>query len=186
MTRPVEITLTLDLDAHLSQHIGYDEDGEPIQQATELEDVLIGLAANKMVERLVSQRGNWDGAVRDRVNRVRDEVIVERVTPLIDEALAAAVQPTNRFGEPAAEPTTLRSVIVREATAWLTKPSGDGFARDRKSNIARIIGEEVDRAFNRELKAAIDAAKAEVSAAVQAKGAEVLAQTITDMARGRS
>lgn len=186
MTRPVEITLTLDLDAHLSKHIGYDEDGEPIQQAIELEDVLIGLVANKLVDRLVSQRGNWDGAVRERVNQVRDEVIVERITPLIDDALAAAVQPTNRFGEPSGEPTTLRSVIVQEATAWLTKPTGDSFTRSAKTNVAKLIADEVDRALGRELKTALDQAKADVTAAVKAKGAEVLAQTITEMARGRS
>lgn len=37
--------------------------------------------------------------------------------------------------------------------------------------------------MTRELKAAVDKAKAEVVAAVQAKGAEILAQTIAGMAQ---
>lgn len=36
----MKIELDLDLNAHLARHIGYDEDGDIVQQPTTLEDVV--------------------------------------------------------------------------------------------------------------------------------------------------
>lgn len=184
MSEPITITIDLDLDRHLAEHRGFDHEGEPVSGPTTVEDVVLGLVVDRLVNRFVSGRGAWDNTVRDRVNEVTHEVIVEKITPMVTDAIAAGVQKTNSYGEPIGEPVTMRDVIVATAKEWLEKPTND-YGRDRKTRLQALLHDEVERAMKAELKATIDAAKAEVEAAVREKGAEVLAETITRLAAGR-
>lgn len=183
------LTITLDLEAHLARHIGYDENGEPVQGPTTIEDIVLGLVADKLVERVVNH-GNVQGRpywedIRSRVKSVKDEVIRERVAPLVEQAMTEPIQRTDDFGVPRGEPTTLRAEILKTAQSWLSSPDPSYSAdRVRKSRVQKLIADEVDRALTSELKAAVTAAKAEVTAAVQEKGAAVLAETIVKMAGG--
>jgi hypothetical protein len=162
-----------------------DRDGEPISGPTTLEDVILAAVSEKIVERLMHRRDRWDETIRQRVEGIRDEEIRERIVPMVEEAISTPVQPTTGFGVPVGEPKDLRAMIVEAAQEWLHKPSDPYDGRRGKSNVRKIIADEVDRAMAAELKEAVGAAKAEVIAAVQAKGAEALAKTITDLAAGR-
>lgn len=185
MADPIEITLSIDLDKHLAKHIGYDEDGDPIQSAATVEDVVLDMVAEKIVGSVMREGYDWRRVLQERVNRVRDEAILARVLPDIEAALATPVRRTNSYGEPTGEPTSMRDVIVSTVEKWLTSPSGDSYDRNRLTKPQKFIAEHVDRVLQKEMKVAVDAAKAEVLAAVQAKGAELIAKTITDMAAGR-
>lgn len=174
---PLEITLTLDIDQHLARHVGYDEDGESVQQPTTIEDVVIGMAARQFVAGLDTDTRQ---RVNERVRAITDETIREQIAPLITAAIVRSVQPTDRLGNPKGDAKTMAEVIIDAAEKTLRK-SSDAYSR-KGSLVDEFIKAEVGATFQRELKAAADAAKAEVVAAIKEKGSEVLAQTITAMA----
>lgn len=185
MGTPITIELTIDLDKHLANHVGYDEEGDPVQGPTTVEDVILGMVADKLVERVTSGIDDYRSTVRDRVAAIRDEEIRKLVAPAVNEAFEAPIRRTNDYGVPTGPERTLHEEIVTKATEWLTSYDPNSRYGDRRLTRAEaLVKEQVDRAMNRELSAAIGSAKAEVIAAVQAKGAEVLAKTIADMAKG--
>lgn len=186
MADPIEVTLSIDLDKHLAKHIGYDEEGDPIQSPSTVEDVVLGLVADKLVATLFREGYDWRGNLTRRVASIRDEQIAAAVRPDVEAALAGTVQKTNSYGDPVGEPTTMRDLIVARVDEWLKSSDRDSFRNPKGlTKPQAIIAEQVDKVLAKEMKAAVDAAKAEVVAAVQAKGAELLAQTIADMAGGR-
>lgn len=187
MAQPMVFTLSLDLDNHLARHIGYDDDGDPIEGPTTVEDLVLQMAADRLVRQVMREGYDWRGDLRKRVNSIRDEVIAEKLRPDIEAAFAGPIQKTNNYGDPVGEPTTLREVVVGRVEEWLKSSDRDSFRNPKGlTKPQQLIAEEVDRVLAREMKDAIAAAKAEVVAAVQAKGAELLAQTIAAMAGGRS
>ena len=173
---PTEITLTLDLDKHLARYVGYDADGEAVQEPTTIEDVVIQMAARQFVESLDR---DVKSEVSRRVKEIRDEVIREQVRPLVVEAIERSVQATDAYGNPKGEPKTMAEVIVQTATDSLRKT--DRYTNGGRTLVEEFIRTEVGAAFAKELKQAADAAKAEVLAAVKERGGEVLAATISAM-----
>ena len=117
--------------------------------------------------------------IRADVYDTRGRMITEAVQPLIAEAVTKAVQATDPYGQPKGEPTTLREIIVQAATSQLTQPTSERYGSPRETVVQRIIREEVEGVVKRELKQAVDAAKAEVAAAVQTQAAAVITETIT-------
>jgi hypothetical protein len=183
MSAPTEITLSLDLDQYIANHVGYDPAGEPVSQSATVEDLILDLAAEKMLHRAVLKNSDDTyGGLRKRIADLRDALIDEQLAPLVTEALNGEFRKTNSYGEPTGEPTTLRDEIARQVNAWLTTKAGDSYNRTGLTRLQQIVAAEVDKAMVKDLSGVIAAAKAEVTAAVQAKGAEVLAQTITAMA----
>lgn len=183
MTQPVTITLQLDLDRHLIGDTYTDpETGEPTAGPTTLEDVVLHMAAQQLVDRVINQqtgKGGWFDSLSKKVGTIRDDVIRARLEPLIEEAVTASVQPTNGLGEATCAPTTLRSIIVERGTQYLQgRESNPGRNPGRKTRLQAIIDDSVDRAFKRDLQAAIDAGKAEALGAIRAAAADVVAGTI--------
>ena len=119
----------------------------------------------------------------ERVEEIRDDLIVERLTPLIDEALTKSVQKTDAFGEPKGDPTTLREVILKRATDFLKQPRNSRIGQDRQTDVQAFIDEAVSRTVTKELRQALEDARKEVVNAVRAEGAEVIAETIRRMAK---
>lgn len=148
-----------------------------------LPEVIIHTLATEMVKKLAEDRDGYQ-RLRDHIARVRDDVIREMVTPVVAEALTAPIQRTNSYGEPINGPTTtLREQIVAEAMKVITGPSGDSYNSRGETRLQVAIRKEVESTWEREIKGAIDSAKAEVRKAVQEKAAAVLAQTIQQMAQ---
>lgn len=180
MAQPIELTIALDLDKKLAGEPIRDADGEYVGSGpTTLEDVVLGMAAQQMVDRAVRQPDVYT-PLRDRVAKVRDEVIREKVEPLIEEALSAPIRRTNSFGEQAGEETTLRAIIAQQATDALkvSNTSNPNRFRDADTTLSKFIKEEVDRALKAELRKELDEAKAQVLARVQEAGGEVIADTL--------
>lgn len=178
MSDPIVVNLTLDLDKHLARYAGYDADGEPVQEPTTIEDVVLHMATREFVQSLDR---DVKSEVGRRVREIRDEEIRRQVAPLIEEAIAKSVQETDSYGNPKGEPRTMAEIIVAEAKTALSKPK-DPYARNKGTLVEEFVRAEVAAAFTKELKQAADAAKAEVLAAVKERGAEVLASTISAMA----
>lgn len=104
----------------------WDENGED----WEWEDATIGdLLVEQLLARLVTQHDSWGGA-KDIVDKIRREVIRDRVTKEVEKAFAEPIQKTNSYGEPVGQAVTLRELIMAEVQAFFTK----GVARDRNGN----------------------------------------------------
>ena len=177
----MKIEFDLDLDKHLANHIGYDEDGEPVQQATTLEDVVLGMVAQRLTQTVITDESKRH--LYDRVARIRDEEIREQIRPLIAEALTRSIQPTDHYGNPKGEPTTLAEVITREAKTALTVPKEGGFGKPKRTLVQEVIADAVTVQFRKELGEDIEEGKKAVRAALRKEGAEVLRATIERMAK---
>lgn len=179
---PVTITIQLDIDKHLVAYRGYDRDGEPIAEPQTIEEVILDLAAMQVANR-IDKESSKDLATR--VRSIRDEEIRARVTPEIEAALTTPFRRTNSYGEPSGAETTLRDEIVRVATDYLSKPS-DSYHRDRGTVVQAFVAAEVKKAVDKELKGALDEAKAAVREAVTGQAAALITQTITNLAGVRT
>jgi hypothetical protein len=185
MAEPVTLTLVLDLDRNIATHVTYDDEGESITSPTTVEELVLDLAAKALVDRTIAKAGKqWPGDMLDRVRNIRDEQIREILGPMVTEAVERSFTPTDTFGSPRGEPTTLRDEIVKQGVQWLQGREGEFRNPSRRTHIQQLIYDEVERAMAKELKDAMAKAKAEVLAAVQAEGARVLANTIASMSKG--
>lgn len=122
-------------------------------------------------------------SLRDRAATIRDEEIRAAIKPAIEQAVTATMQPTDGYGNPKGEPKTTHELIVEHATKVLTAKNNDHYSRDKGQNIVeQFIAKEVQAVLNKELKAALEQAKADVMRAVKDQGAKVLSETIARMA----
>lgn len=142
-------------------------------------DAIVNRAAAKLLE-----GRDLHHELRRGVDATADAVIVEMLRPMIEEAVAMVVQPTDSFGEPKGERTTLREVIIKHVEKELRSTSSrDSLSRPRQTVLEQIIDREVQRVVGEDLREAMDAARKTVREAVQAKGAEVLTDTVLRLAR---
>lgn len=176
----MKIELELDLDKHLAQHYGYDEEGEPVQQPTTLEDIVIGMVAQQVRATLITD--DTKRHLNDRVRGIRDEEVRAAIRPLIEEALTRSIQPTDIYGNPKGEATTLAEVITKEAKTALTVPKEHGYGKPKRTLIQEIIADAVNTQFRRELDEAITEGKKAVAKALRDEGAAVIQKTIERMA----
>lgn len=181
--KPIKIELELDLDQYLARSMGYDEDGEPVTEPTTVEDVILGLAANKLLASSAKQEaGSW---LLTRVQSIRDEEIREQIRPLITEALTKALQPASVYGEPKGEPTTLAEIITKQALAELRTPRDQGYGHQKKTLVQEMITKEVTSSFTAELKKELEAGKEQVRKVLREQGAALIEQAIEKAGAGR-
>ena len=180
MSEPIELNLTLDLDRKLAGEPYVDADGEYAGSGpTTLEDVVLGMAAKQLADRAMRSHDDYR-PLTDRVRKIRDEVIREKIDPIIEEALSAPIRKTNSFGEPTGSETTLRTLIADQAEQALkvSNTNNPNRFRDTDTTLTKFIAAEIDKALKKELKGALDEAKAQVLARVQEAGGEVIADTL--------
>lgn len=180
---PITLSIDLNLDDYLVRFHGYDRDGEEVTERQTIEDLIIERAATQLGQQAI--RDETKSAYRSlasRIGNILDEEIRTRVAPLVEEALTHPFRRTNSYGEPAGAETTLREQIVKTATDYLTKSSGDRYDRDKGTAVQQLIAAEVKKAVDAELKDALAKAKADVAAAVKGHAATMIQQTITSLA----
>lgn len=178
MTDKVAVKIQLDF-SRMRRVVGWDEEGEPVEEPMTMEDAVVEAAARQV---LASAKSDVRELVREAARKQIGESIRAIIEPLIVEALTASIQPYNSYGEPKGEPVTLREVIVKKATEEFRLPSSRNYHPDKATLIEAVIREEVHKALKKDLVDAISEARKQVLAAVQEKGAEVIAETITKMA----
>lgn len=186
MTEPLKLELTLDMDSHLARMVGYDEEGEPCQEPTTIEDVVIGLAARKLVDQVLSasRYGMTDDPVKELRQTVisqAEELAAARVEQHVEAAFNQVIHETSEDGSEVFS-HTLREAIVKatEAATKLREPNQRqrSYAESR-SVVEKLLVEHVERTVEREVTAEIqkakDAARAEVSRRATAAIAKALA-----------
>lgn len=187
---PTELTLTLDLDRHLARHIGYDEDGEPIQEPADVEELIIGLAASKLVDRIVESRTyalNRDGdpvrALRDTIIGKAEELAAERVEEHVEAAFDQLIHETSEDGSQVFS-HTLRDAIIK-ATQNATQvrerdKRGGPFGPGRtESAVERLLREHVEAKVEREVSDEIKSAKEKARAEVSQRASDAIAKALT-------
>lgn len=119
---------------------------------------------------------------KELVKDVKQEIIHQiefQVGDIITEALNGEINSTNSFGEVrAGTPKTLREMVIDEAKAWLAKPIGDSYARNRTTHFQKYLADTIDSAFKRELEKELNDAKALAKQNIASTAAIVIAEKI--------
>lgn len=177
------ITITLDLDTLIigQRYGGEDPDsGAPI---TFIEGVTEEVARMVFATLKSGAMSDTYQQLTRRASEIRDEEIRAVIRPAIIEAIDATMQPTDPYGNPKCEAKTLHEIIVEQAKKAITAKDSDSYSRNKGLNIVeQFIASEVRSALDKELRATMDQAKADVLAAVKDQGAKVLSETIARMA----
>jgi hypothetical protein len=157
----------VDLGAEVEQT--YRQTGE--EDYTPVPVTLADLVAERIAED-VRKDDRYD-RLRERVLKIRDEQIREQVAPLVAAALAAPIQRTNEYGTPQGPAVTMTELITTQVHRYLTNT---GY--DRETPVQKLVKEAVGRQFQAELGEVIKAEKDKVVAAVRAKAAELIAESV--------
>lgn len=171
---PESITVQIDLAPLI---IGETRGGEPYTFA----DHVAERAATRLLDG--EARGSYTGALRSRIESIRDEEIRDAVRPLIAEALENAVNPPGLDRDD--EPVTLADRVRNEATKHLARRTDSSRPRASRTVLEEIIEECVRRELTTELKAAVAEARETVVSATKEAAAEIISETIARMAEGR-
>lgn len=177
------VTVQVDLaQLVVGTRFGGDPD-DPSVEPIDLLTVVLDSIARQLLEQFKNQARNGEiyPRVHDRVREIRDEEIRAALQPAVADALAAAVQPTNHFGESKGEPVTIREIVVQTAAKWLQTPASDSYGKPSETPIQKFIKREVEESIANELRPIVEQAKADVLAAVRTEGAKVLTETIARM-----
>jgi len=129
--------------------------------------------AEEITRRLIQtnpETGQWtdysgrlvDAIQKDALARV-EPLIRERVDEIVTEALTTGYQPTDAFGDPKGEPTTLRMKIAETAQAWLKKRNY------RESEIQELVSETTRKVWANELEKEAKAAVDEIKSGLRSK-----------------
>ena len=188
MTKPIELSITLDLDKRLmgKTHYSDDDEGEPYIEPTTLEDIVIEAAAQMLFRQVTGSRlggedFSWVRAFRERFESIRDEQIAEVIRPRIEAAMTEQIQKTDSHGHACGEPQTVGEMVLQQAQAWMTKEVGD--YHSRSTQLAKLIAAEVNSKLTREFQDAIAKGKVQIKQVLEAEAAKVLAETLIRQAK---
>jgi hypothetical protein len=161
----------VDLATPIETRSRYDEDGD-----RETYEVTIGHLIADRVTAGLKKDDSW-GGIKKRFLDIRDEEIRKAVEPIVTEAISGPIQKTNTYGEPTGGTTSIRELIMAEASKLLTK-SADSYNRSSETMLAKFVREQIAAAFTKELAAVVAEEKAKVVAAVRAKAADLIAEAV--------
>lgn len=139
-----------------------DEDGTPYE-----------VADNRRLDQMRKE-------VRDITTARIEAVVAEKVPAIVSEALEGTFQPTTSWGEKKGEPTSMREVILKTATTWLSE-TVDGRGEKNYNGVPRarwLMQQSVESVFNKELKAEVDKAAAEIKAGLVGKVSTAITETV--------
>lgn len=138
------------------------------------------LVAERLADRLVAENTGYYNTLHQRVDRRINELISDRVAPMIDEAMTKPIRKTNAYGEPiSGTETTMRELIVDAARKWFEQPdSTDGYGGRKGTKAQRLIAEAVGATLSKELSEVIKAEREKVVAAVRAQAADIIARSV--------
>lgn len=160
-------------------HSGDPDDGPEVQPVTIGDQVILALV-NRLLEDVrrevkVTIKEHLADAIRDQVNGI------------VAETLTGDIRMTNAWGEPIGEPTTLRTMIAKQASEFITaKPVRDIYNdRNKTPTFADLLKVEVTDAMKTDLQDAIIAARKQVAVAVQERAGQLLGEVINTTAPRR-
>lgn len=177
MTTPHHPEIKLEMDISLDTLIGAEvtqgEDGPEYNGGFRLGDLVADLLAVRLAEQAGRQARDamGYGEIRARIESAIDRLVEAKLDDLIERE----VMPTDGFGKPTGEPTTLAEQIMKQAAAWFSKPASDRVPGTRQTNLEALVAKVVDRRVTDELKKVVQQAVADAKEQVQAVIARMFA-----------
>ncbi|MBM4603144.1 hypothetical protein GS575_09370 [Rhodococcus hoagii] len=167
----VTVTMSIGLDTVVRTEAMYDSDGDwSGERPYTLADVIADRMARTLIE---DARRQVDyTSINSRINDAINEVVKAKLADFTEREIV----PTDAYGRPKGEARTIAEEIVTAAAGWCNKASGEYRGG---TNLEKLIRDEIDRKFTKELKGAIDEAKASVTEKVRGHAAQLLAETLT-------
>lgn len=167
---PINVTITLDTEVGDSEIDP--ETGDRVGPGATILDLVVAQAVTKLIP---SIRKDVAAAVTEAAQRE----ITDQVSVMVTEVLAEPFQITDRWGHKQGTPVTIRECIAEEIAAQLKPAKSDSYNRSTSSTVVTdVIKEEVRDALNKELKAAVQAAREQVVGAVKEHAAALIADSV--------
>lgn len=138
------------------------------------------LVAERLVEKLSHDESY--PTLREMVQRVRADILREKLEPIVEEAIQGQLQLTNEFGEPRGPKVTLRQYIVDEAKKILTKARRSARG-NHETLLEEIVNGKVKAALVNELKDALDTEKKKVQELLAKEGGRIIAEALGEVAQ---
>ncbi len=146
----------------------------------EIERRIIDAAAEKMLCRFRDEAAE---RLAQRIDDLRDDKIMEELSPMITAALSEPIQRTNRHGEIQGDPRTLIELITETIQAQLKMPKPRGQWNRTENALSKFVEEATSYELEKDLRIEFDAAKATVKKAVHQKGAEMLSEMVEKLSK---
>jgi len=166
---PALAQITISLSDPIGMAMHYDGD-DAEQQPITLASALLDRLEIRFVRMFASQASEL---LNTRLAAHIDSVAADIVASAVD----IPVRRTNEWGEPTGKETTVREAIQQQVTTWLTTRARD-YGRGSDDNLGILIKREVEQALAKDMRAAVDAGKAEVLEALKVRAAELFADTL--------
>lgn len=172
----------VDLDSEIGRHhaVQVAED-EWRDEPMTLRDAVVSEIARQALAR--ETREGWQ-PLSAEIKNVRADLLRELLRPALAEALTKPLTPTDAFGQPKGETTTLTEIITRQFRELLaervdSRGSVDRYSRDKGwTRLEWMIRTSVEAVVKDELAGEITAAREELRATLQQVAAAKLAETV--------
>lgn len=124
--------------------------------------------------------------VKATVKQHLADAIRDQVTGIVAETLTGEIRMTSPWGETVGKPTTLKAMIVEQATAFLTaKADRNRYSHEKVVTFADLLKAEVTDAMKTDLHDAIVEARKQVAVAVKERAGQLLGEVINTTAPRR-
>ena len=141
-----------------------------------IEEVVVEMAARELVKDLV--KTEWHQKVKAIAQENLERAIANKLEPIVVTAMTRSFQET-RFGEPVGEPKTLSEVVMDVALRALGQQKEHAFPNRGVGNmVERIVKEQLDKLFRKELKSVMEAASKSAQKAITEEAASILGEAI--------
>lgn len=160
-----DVNLSLDLGSLFVDSV--QPDGDPVDLRTAMREAVVKKAAQKLIAGFDHEELH---ELRQEVQRVRSDLVRERLTAEVNAAFDEPVQRMSQWGEKRGDVTSVRELIRLELEAFL---NGTHTNRRRDShdktpnNLAELIGQVANETMRGELGTVVLAARKEVNKRVQ-------------------
>lgn len=141
-------------------------------------DRVLDMLANRLLDETRRE-------VKATVRAALTDAIRDQVSGIVTETLTGEIRMTNHYGEPTGEPTTLRAMIAKQATDFLSVKDSENRYGTPIPGFASLLKTEVDQALTKELQSTILEARKQVAEAVKERAGELLGGVINSTAPRR-
>jgi DNA-directed RNA polymerase specialized sigma24 family protein len=181
---PVTFEVTIDLNEALSAKYAQNHDGEYYESGPpNLQRAIFDAVVDKLADRVLAEAPkDYYPSLRERAREALNEKLNAQAADIVEEALAAVITETDRFGQPKGTSRTFHEYMIEQIQTWLKAPTRDSYSGRSRSNAQNIIEGALDRKFETELRKAVEAGKAQALALVRERAAAHMAAAIGDLA----
>jgi hypothetical protein len=135
------------------------------------------------------ERGALAAMTQEAIGRLIDEKVAARAAAVIEELLERPIRPTDGFGQPVGEPTTLQAVLAQRVTSWcsdLIDRDGKTAKRDgyNTNSTATRMEWALGAIVHGELKKQIDVEVVKIVAKLKGDAATLIAKQIAEKVAG--